>query len=222
MNKTRLLHVPRKGWSGGKNTIVLEASGRKWKIGSKRRKFTLIDHRGFLQGVFETPDGKILQLRFHPEYKEYTIYVGNTWDVVGYLALGLEYRKIRPIFTGIGLGTELFDLREKSLATKFGEKHGNKFRTTVKISTSKADTAAFLAKRGYTSTNPSTRQKASDLAEHQQNYGEELPESISLEKAVEGTPYDNNEKWHRIKVIGRNKRQIKLTLRAIPLEKVIK
>ena len=101
-------------------------------------KVPLQNEHGLLQGVFETPDKKIVEGRFKGNF-----YSARMEGVkIGGVDAFFERRKVRPKFRRLGVATELWELAER----RFSFKHP---KERLNIATGKRDTAAFFLRCGF-------------------------------------------------------------------------
>lgn len=164
----------------------------------------LRNRQGLLQGVFETPTGKIVTIRFGGH--SYDAYIGS--KKIGFVDRFLQYRQVEKGHRLQGIGNALFDLAERNGTS--GENL---------MFTGKKDTAAFLMKRGWKPVRGAYELLAKELKEEHQPLESSRFAGIVFEKKLEGSQFDRHKKWHRIQVIGRNGKPIWLTLRVLPEEK---
>src|SRR3989338_6577048 len=150
-------------------------------------KIPLENEHGLLQGVFETHDGKILEIRF---FGGDTLY-GPRFEAfldqrhAGTVSENMDHRIVLSDFQGQGIGTALFDRAGRHLASSEGKikkKH---------VITIKKDTAAFLRRRGWKEYKIGAMQGIGKQGN-----------VFLFEKQLEGNQFDDARKWHRIKVIG--------------------
>lgn len=171
--------------------------------GSKMAVIPLQNSHGLLNGVFETPDQKILVIRYSKQ-GNYRAFIGNR--CVGFVNNALEHRETKPSFRNRGVATELFDRAEKGKALELKEwaKTGWIPPKNVTTNTARKDTLAFLAKRGYRAPSEKDQKVLDELTKTRQPTNSPIPERIHMEKKVEATEFENPYDWHRIKVIGQH------------------
>ncbi|HLD59139.1 MAG TPA: GNAT family N-acetyltransferase [archaeon] len=173
---------------------------------SKRQgvKIPLENENGLLQGVFETPDGKILEIRFLGDDALY----GPRFEAfvnqqhVGTVVEDMGHRIVRPDFRGQGIGTALFDRAERHLASSEGIKKKHLVNINV-------DIAEFLRRRGWKAYGVGGMSGQGNV--------------FIFEKQLKGTQFDNARNWHRIKVLGMHGKAkgkpLWLTIKALQVKK---
>lgn len=177
-----------------------------------RVKIPLRNEDGLLQGVFETADGKVLEIRVLSSSTR--AFIGG--HMVGSVSAALADRWVKPEYRRQGIGSELLNIAERKLASMSSEarKHG------IRISTQKPEVALFLHQRGYNGKNLVDKWRLRKVKKRNQP-AEDLSGWLWLTKKVKTTSPDNYEKWHRIKVIGQHGKAkgkpIWLTIRVVPV-----
>ncbi len=175
-------------------------------------KVPLQNEHGSLQGVFETSEGGILEIRFaedHPGFPGFHVFKND--EKVGYVSGNLMDRIIRGDLRGKGVATAVFDRAEPTLAVGT-----QKF---IRVFTQKRGVAAFFAKRGYRGAQMGKVKRW--LLSRKLLSARIVSQGVELRKKVQGTRYDSSNKWHRIRVIGQRGaakgKPIWLTIKAVPV-----
>lgn len=181
-------------------------------------KIPLKNQNGMLNGVFEMPNRQILEIRYTGRVFEARI---NN-KLIGFVDDLVKSRWVDTEFRGTGVAHALFDLAEPIKAAI--EKPKTKGGVSITAKTSKAGSAIFLAKRRYRGEKPSDNQSIL-VIQSQKLKNEKLPEKleseINFKKTVAPARFWDAEKWHRIKVMGKNGKPKWLVLRAIPVTRPV-
>lgn len=185
-------------------------------------RIPLRNRHGLLNGVFETRDGQVLEIRFLGT--KYVAFIGN--QSVGEVTLDLDHRDVNSSFKRQGVATELFDLAERQKARLWwdqmkiqkgsGSSRHRVFQRETMVHTNKKDAAAFLVKRGYKPNFPEDVGRVNVIQKIPSIQPEQYIQSLFLSKWIEGSAFDDPQKWHRIKVMGRNSAPKWLTIRVLP------
>ena len=219
--KVRLLRIaPRSGAINQSRERVYLRSGR------RKISLPLKNEFGFLNGVYRTPKGEIVELRYIPKntivkdfggglrrWATQWINVIANGELIGEASPTLGHRIIDREYRGIGLGNKLYDLGEKAIVAAEPKRKGR-----VKLSgVSKKEAAKFLLHRGY---RPYTAEEGKKIfgqinSKNSERFG---GKGVKLIKAVKATKYDDPRKWHRIEVIGSDGKTKFLTLRVVSID----
>ena len=161
-------------------------------------RLRLENKHGRLNGAFELPDGRILEIR-----KKFDLYLAfANGKLIGYLSEALGHREITDTsLRRMGIASALYDVAEPATGTGKPIRGG----TPVRISTGNASTALFLKKRGYRGRGPSDREYLAYLNRRQstkQPIEEKLHDSIEVQKTIATMRQSDSNRFHRIRVIG--------------------
>ncbi|GEM_PF-6026185 len=187
-------------------------------------KIPLVTEHGHLNGVFETPRHKIVEIRYRPIRKQYYVMIDGKW--IGDASLDFGHRFVDSHWKDRGIMSELFDLIEPipsrrrnpypfDPATGQRKDSSSKDRFQIQIATDQKDTALFLHRRGYTPATPQSKKQLKQLnpnkRQPRQKTAGEQP--MYLTKVVKPSSYHDPTKWHRIRIIGRDGKPKWLTIR---------
>lgn len=174
----------------------------------------LVNEKGHLKGVFETPEQDILTIRYDKIANNYTAYVND--NSIGVVEDNGDYRKVQTGYRGIGIASELFDLLERSYG-RWPDNFQKDKQPRLVFATKKADTLAFFLSKGYRGRTDEDRDFIRQFGKERKT-DTDLDRQIWIIKSVKGTQFDNPNKWHRIKIVGRDGKIKWLTLRVMPVK----
>ncbi len=176
-------------------------------------RLPLQDKRGLLNGVFETPTHEIIEVRFSGG--TFKLYSGA--KPIGEVTSSLDHRILNETYRGMGLASEVFDRAEENKAAK----HGKKGKAhTIYLYPFHADTAAFLAKRGYVGTTSADEKERKKMLKTKKRLpaNQHLSRTLLFEKKTPYNRFARVSKWHRIRVLGQDGKPKWLTLAVVQPE----
>lgn len=201
-------------------------------ISSPQRKTIQLSHNGkvlnvpfynkwgLLQGVYSTPKGKVLELRFTPKHTIPFPIVsidgkkGHIFNFVGTMAqvrgvkgarggpkqagaaiMGNYSFKVNPEFRGLGLGEKIYDLGARDIASR----KSGRGKAVVRVATPHTDTAAFLKRTGWIG---STAQDVTYLKSlNGAQPSGDLRRDLKAIKFFKKSKFKDPSSWHSIEVI---------------------
>lgn len=218
---TPLRLVSPQGLNGTYRTHVLLKSGR------RTFRVPLRTQEGYLQGVYRTPSGEIIEFRHTPKNAvvetlpsrrkmlrspQNRVIVHGTnplltnEGLVAESSSTLHHFKVNPEYMGTGVGDKLLSIGTRALAAKTG-----KAKTLVTIGVAHPDTAAMLKKRGWFGVTKQDKERLAKLDSWQRSGGFIQGGDIQVSKFHKQTPQDDPSKYHQIEITNpKGKRRILL------------
>lgn len=173
-------------------------------------RLPLINRHGRLNGAFELPDGRILEIRHDLQnhdriwYNGFNAYIGN--ELVGYIDESIQHREVfafdragRPL-QRLGIASALFDVAEPLAAKRTGVRTPGGVK--IRLKTQKKSTSRLLRGRGYKANNAPTRNRLRE-PDFPASPGDDTLE-LSLAKRVAPMRQSEPDHYHRIRINGPN------------------